>query len=313
MKAMKKILALTMTLAMVAVLVMAMPAAYADGGVSMTASGEGSTVTVVVTSDVDLSIVGGIRFVFTVPEGFTMQSETHIDGLDSLTNKDNCDVYLDTSDEEGIEIAAGSTLVTVVFVSEKELEPGDYDFSVSITEAFDAVDFQPLSIKGATATATYTVVAPAVPTADPDSGEVEKGTEVKFSSETEGAEIYYSTDGGETWTKGDSLTVNEKVTVQVKAVKDGVESEIAEFSYTVKDETPPVESTPVESTPVESTPVESTPVESAPAPTATQKPVDPKNPTTGDESNLTLYVVIMFATLALGAVTFVVIRKGSKA
>ena len=49
------------------------------------------------------------------------------------------------------------------------------------------------------------------------------------------------------------------------------------------------------------------------APKPTQTPVDPKNPTTGDESNLALYVVIMFATLALGAVTFVVIRKGSKA
>ena len=49
------------------------------------------------------------------------------------------------------------------------------------------------------------------------------------------------------------------------------------------------------------------------APKPTQKPVDPKNPTTGDESNIVLYVVIMIATLALGAVTFVVIRKGNKA
>ena len=75
---------------------------------------------------------------------------------------------------------------------------------------------------------------PATPTVEPAAGEVEKGTELKFSTETEGAEIMYSTDGGKTWTKGDSFTVTEDVTIQVKAVKDGVDSEIATFSYTVK-------------------------------------------------------------------------------
>ena len=50
----------------------------------------------------------------------------------------------------------------------------------------------------------------------------------------------YSTDGGKTWTKGDSFTVNEDVTVQVKAVKDGAESEIATFTYTVKEEVEPL-------------------------------------------------------------------------
>ena len=75
---------------------------------------------------------------------------------------------------------------------------------------------------------------PATPTVEPAAGEVEKGTELKFSTETEGAEIMYSTDGGKTWTKGDSFTVTEDVSIQVKAVKDGAESEIASFSYTVK-------------------------------------------------------------------------------
>ncbi len=75
---------------------------------------------------------------------------------------------------------------------------------------------------------------PATPTVEPAAGEVEKGTELKFSTETEGATIMYSTDGGETWVEGDSFTVNEDVTIQVKAVKDGAESEIASFTYTVK-------------------------------------------------------------------------------
>jgi hypothetical protein len=74
---------------------------------------------------------------------------------------------------------------------------------------------------------------PATPVADVESGEVEAGTVVTFSCETEGAVIWYSLDG-ETWIEGDSITVTEDVTVQVKAVLDGVESEIAEFTYTVK-------------------------------------------------------------------------------
>ena len=79
---------------------------------------------------------------------------------------------------------------------------------------------------------------PAAPTADPESGEVEEGTVVSFSCETEGAVIMYSTDGGKTWVEGDSFTVTEDVTIQVKAVKDGVDSEIATFTYTVKAEEP---------------------------------------------------------------------------
>ena len=76
--------------------------------------------------------------------------------------------------------------------------------------------------------------------------------------------------------------------------------------------TPAPTEKPAETTPAPTEkPAETTKPTEAPKPT--QKPVDPKNPTTGDESNLALYVVIMFATLALGAVTFVVIRKGNKA
>ena len=93
------------------------------------------------------------------------------------------------------------------------------------------------------ATFAFTVKAeepakPATPTVEPAAGKVEKGTVVTFSCETEGAEIMYSTDGGETWTKGDSFTVTRDVSIQVKAVKDGVDSEVAIFEFTVKAEEP---------------------------------------------------------------------------
>ena len=76
------------------------------------------------------------------------------------------------------------------------------------------------------------------PTADVAAGEVEKGTVVTFSCATEGAVIFISTDNGETWTEGNTLTVNEDVTVQVKAVLGEIESAIASFAYTVKTEEP---------------------------------------------------------------------------
>ena len=80
---------------------------------------------------------------------------------------------------------------------------------------------------------SVTPVTVAVPTASPEPGEVEAGTVVTFSCTTEGAVISYSTDDGTTWTEGTSFTVNEAVTLKVKAVKDGVESAVATFAYTI--------------------------------------------------------------------------------
>ena len=86
-----------------------------------------------------------------------------------------------------------------------------------------------------------TVETPETPTASPAAGAVEAGTEVTFSCATEGAVISYSTDNGATWTEGTTLTVNEAVTVLVKAVKAGAESETASFAYTIKSEEPAAE------------------------------------------------------------------------
>ena len=58
-------------------------------------------------------------------------------------------------------------------------------------------------------------------------------TEVTFSCATEGAVISYSTDGGETWTEGSTYTVNEDVTLLVKATLNGVDSPVITFAYTV--------------------------------------------------------------------------------
>ena len=72
---------------------------------------------------------------------------------------------------------------------------------------------------------------------------MEKGTEVFLSCETEGAIIYYTLDGSCPCDEnaqryvydGTPIVINESVTIRMMAVADGmVESEIAEYIYTVK-------------------------------------------------------------------------------
>ena len=72
-------------------------------------------------------------------------------------------------------------------------------------------------------------------------GIVPADTEVTFTSDTSGADIYYTTDGTDpnvNSQKGNSVTINgtpgEVVTVKALAVKDGMmESDIATFTYTI--------------------------------------------------------------------------------
>ncbi|KIL53050.1 hypothetical protein KR50_03790 [Jeotgalibacillus campisalis] len=78
--------------------------------------------------------------------------------------------------------------------------------------------------------------------ADPAGGFVASGDEIKLSTSTEGAEIYYTTDGSEPTTSSEQYSggveITEDTTVKAIAVKDGMTtSKTAEFSYIVqKDE-----------------------------------------------------------------------------
>ena len=84
------------------------------------------------------------------------------------------------------------------------------------------------------ATALETV---ATPTFNPAAGEVTSGTEVTISTTTDGATIYYTTDGSTpttSSTQGTSVTITAATTIKAIAVKDGMaDSEIASAQYTV--------------------------------------------------------------------------------
>ncbi|MGL6221403.1 MAG: hypothetical protein ACRC36_25480, partial [Lacrimispora sphenoides] len=79
------------------------------------------------------------------------------------------------------------------------------------------------------------------PIATPAAGQVLKGTQLTFSTATSDAVIEYNTESidADEWIKysnSDKLTIDEPVTYYVRAVKEGLEdSEIAEFSYTIRE------------------------------------------------------------------------------
>jgi hypothetical protein len=91
------------------------------------------------------------------------------------------------------------------------------------------------------ATASYTIAIPcATPTFSVESGEVSKGTKVTISTETDGATIYYTTNGSAPTTSSTAysgaITINSATTLKAIAVKDGmVNSEVATADYTIRD------------------------------------------------------------------------------
>ena len=93
------------------------------------------------------------------------------------------------------------------------------------------------------ATAAYTIAEPcATPTFSPAAGEVAKGATVTISTETDGATIYYTTDGStpttSSTTYSSAITINSAKTIKAIAVKDGMaNSAVAEAAYTVRDYT----------------------------------------------------------------------------
>ena len=88
---------------------------------------------------------------------------------------------------------------------------------------------------------SYTIAAPcATPTFSPAAGEVEKGSTVEISCDTDGATIYYTTDGTDPTTGSTAytgaITINSNMTIKAIAVKDGyANSAVASAAYTIRD------------------------------------------------------------------------------
>jgi len=93
----------------------------------------------------------------------------------------------------------------------------------------------------------YTIVQAALPVADPDSGEVDSGTQVTLSTTTPGAVIYYTINGDTPTTSSTQysspIVIDEPTTIKAIAVKTGmINSAEAAFEYTIAAQAAAVES-----------------------------------------------------------------------
>ncbi|MCI6481909.1 chitobiase/beta-hexosaminidase C-terminal domain-containing protein [Treponema porcinum] len=118
----------------------------------------------------------------------------------------------------------------------------EYTAAISVTEA---VTLKAIAVKSgmndsAVASASYTIKGTiATPTFSVESGAVDSGTSVTISCATEGAKIYYTTDGSDPTASSTEYTaaisVTPPMTLKAIAVKSGMNnSAVASVSYTIK-------------------------------------------------------------------------------
>jgi hypothetical protein len=119
-----------------------------------------------------------------------------------------------------------------------------YEGPITIT---NAVTVKAIAVRSgynnsAVMTASYTVQAPAIvaaPTANPASGTVASGSSISLTTATEGASIYYTTDGSEPSTASTlystPITISSSTAIKAIAVKDGMtNSAMMSESYLVE-------------------------------------------------------------------------------
>ena len=125
--------------------------------------------------------------------------------------------------------------------SEPTTSSTEYTAAISVTTA---VTLKAIAVKSgmnnsAVASASYTIKGTvATPEFSVASGEVDSGTSVTITCATDGAKIYYTTDGTEPTASGteyaNAISITEAVTLKAIAVKDGMnDSAVASVSYTI--------------------------------------------------------------------------------
>ena len=125
--------------------------------------------------------------------------------------------------------------------TEPTAESTEYTAAISITEA---VTLKAIAVKdgmndSAVSSASYTIKGTvSTPEFSVESGAVNSGTSVTISCATEGAKIYYTTDGNDPTASSTeykaAISVTTAVTIKAIAVKDGMNgSAVASVSYTI--------------------------------------------------------------------------------
>jgi hypothetical protein len=159
----------------------------------------------------------------------------------TITASETANVYTFTDGEGGDDAAtvtAYNTFNNSNYYNPTVTVPIGEGYTVTgfVSVSSDAVQFTPVSFDASAAKQ-----ACEVPTFSVQSGKVDKGTEVTITSATEGASIFYTTDGEDPTVSStlysEPIVINENVTIKAIAVKEGfVDSAIATASYTIPDE-----------------------------------------------------------------------------
>lgn len=111
--------------------------------------------------------------------------------------------------------------------------------SVDVTGEYHYIGIR--SKKGAVTikkiTITYVNSSVDTPTITPNGGDVNVGGKITFATKTDGATLFYSIDGGQTWTPGSEYTATKvgALNLWVKATKDSDESAVAKAAFNVVD------------------------------------------------------------------------------
>lgn len=163
------------------------------------------------------------------------------------------------SDEKRSDVPKGTTITLTsategakIYYTMDGTEPTasstEYTAPISLGDEAKTITIKAIAIKGDIqsniAVFEYNVVDAenliAAPTATVEPGKVEKGTKVKLVCATEGADIYYTTDGTEPAVKSallyknQEIVINQTTTIKAIAEKGGNVSTVAEFTYTVE-------------------------------------------------------------------------------
>ncbi len=143
------------------------------------------------------------------------------------------DITLTLNDETGY-FAINPTTISMDDAELAEVTVTYAPQAEGIHEATVTVSSPKADSKTVTLTAMATAPVPidvAAPTFTPEAGSYTEAQTVTFACETEGAETYYSTDGGNSWTKGNSVTVDEDMTLMIKAMVGNNQSDVVNVVY----------------------------------------------------------------------------------
>lgn len=185
---------------------------------------------------------------------------TDIQNFDKLTVTDNTDVTPKAvASKEEIE----ANMCDLVKIAKTQITETDSKFYVLDVQLYDKLKLGYTPEIGVDASITGVVTDfnktteifprtlddiayyPAAPTFSPEAGTFTAAQDVTISTTTDGAEIYYTTDGSEPTTSSSkysaAIPVNSSTTIKAIAVKNELSSSVAEATYTIEIPEPVVE------------------------------------------------------------------------